>query len=337
VEAEGFALSLDVPGYRLIRQIGTGAGSKISLAVELNTRQEFAIKHVLRDVPDGDKFIEQVETEYLVSHQLQHRNLRHSFSIHRLRKRLLVREVAVVMEYVDGLSLEKARPNRLNTFLTLFTKVAAGLDAMHNAGFVHSDIKPTNIMIARGGVVKIIDFGQSCRLHHRKARIQGTPDYIAPEQVRRLPLDQRTDVFNLGATMYWVLTSEKYPTELRGPDQRGGINVLTANKPIAPVELNNKIPLALSQLVMDCCKSNPKDRPSDMRQVMARLSVVRKLWTKYLEGLRGPKPEAREEMERPSAALAVEAADSMAESGAPGDEGESPAMDEDPLARDKPA
>lgn len=274
-------MPIDIPGYRVTRQIGTGAGSKIFVATELATGRTYALKHVERNSADDDKFIEQAENEFLVSNQLEHRYLRHSYSIHRVRKMLQTKELGVVMDYVDGLSLEKARPNRLNTFLLLFTKIAEGLHAMHEAGFVHSDIKPTNILLGKGGRVKIIDFGQSCKIHHRKERIQGTPDYIAPEQVRRMPLDQRTDVFNLGATMYWVLTSEKYPTAIRGNDARGGISLVTADRPIAPNELNDKIPLALSKFVMECCRDNPDERPAGMKQVIARLEVVQKLWRKY--------------------------------------------------------
>ena len=129
--------------------------------------------------------------------------------------------------------------------------------------------------------MKIIDVGQSCPLHHRKERIQGTPDYIAPEQVRRMRLDQRTDVFNLGATMYWVLTSETYPTEIRGTDARGGISLMSPDNPLAPAELNDKIPLSLSKLVMECCRENPAERPADMKQLNARLAVVQKLWKKH--------------------------------------------------------
>jgi len=253
------------------------------LAIEAKTGKQFAVKQVVRNSPDDDPFIAQVEAEYKVSSNISHRNLRHCYALQRVRKLLQIKEVWLVMEYVDGLHLEAARPNRLNTFLTLFRKVARGLDAMHEAGYVHTDIKPTNIMIAQGGIVKIIDFGQSCRINHRKQRIQGTPDYIAPEQVRRMPLDQRTDVFNLGATMYWVLTSMTYPTEIRGTDSRGGISLVTSEKPIAPVELNDKIPTSLSKLVMECCQERPVDRPANMKQVEARLSIVQKLWRKHRE------------------------------------------------------
>ncbi len=274
------------PGFQITRQIGTGAGSRIYAAVERKSGKTFTLKHVVRNNADDERFLQQAETEYEISSRIQHPNLRQSHAIHRVRKLLQLKELFVVMEYVDGLNLEKARPNRLNTFLTLFHKVAKGLGAMHEAGYLHTDIKPTNIMIAKGGVVKIIDFGQSCPIHHRKERIQGTPDYIAPEQVRRLILDPRTDVFNLGATMYWVLTSEKYPTEIRGIDSAAGINVVASVKPVAPTELNDKIPISLSKLVMECCREKPMERPADMKQVIARLAVVRKLWKKYRESVR---------------------------------------------------
>lgn len=284
--AEGLA------GFRLIKQIGTGAASKIHLGVELRTNKSFAVKHVVRNSSDDDRFIEQVETEYACSHKIEHPYLRHSHSFHRIRRLLSVREVYLVMELVDGLTLDVARPNRLNTFLTLFQKVTAGLHALHEIGWVHADIKPINIMLAPKGVVKVIDFGQACKIGERKERVQGTPDYIAPEQVRRLQLDRRTDVFNLGATMYWTLTSMNYPTAIRGMDVRPGVAVISSDKPIAPIELNDKIPLALSKLVMECCRENPVERPADMGQVASRLSVVQKLWRKYRESLRVDRREA---------------------------------------------
>ena len=275
-----------IPGYRFGKQLGTGAGSKIFLATEIVTGKSFAVKHIVRNTVEDDKFIEQLETEYAVTSAVEHPMLRRSFLIHRVRKLIQLREIFLVMEYVDGLPLETARPNRLNTFLTVFRKVAEGLDALHEAGYVHADIKQINVMIARGGTVKIIDFGQACKIGHKKDRVQGTPDYIAPEQVRRMPLDRRTDVFNFGATMYWVLTSEKYPTVLRGNDARGGINLTSAEKPLAPNEWNDKIPIALSNMVMECCRENPGERPVDMKQVSARLGTVQNLWHKYRESRR---------------------------------------------------
>ena len=275
-----------IPGYKLQRVIGIGARSRIYEATDESTNERVAVKRVVRNTPDDDRFIEQIESEYTVSSQFEHPYLRRSLHLHRVRKRLATKEVLLVMEYVHGIGLDRQVPNRMRHFITLFRKVAIGLQALHELGFIHADMKPNNILRGPKGLVKIIDFGQSCPIGHKKDRIQGTPDYIAPEQVRRLPLDQRTDVFNVGATMYWALTLEKFPTELRIPDSMGGSYLVSADRPLAPNEINDRIPNALSRLVMDCCADNPAERPADMRQLDARLQVIEKVWEKQRERLR---------------------------------------------------
>jgi len=180
----------------------------------------------------------------------------------------------MIAEYVDGRTMEAYPPDGVDELLAICGQVCQGLNALHEAGYVHADIKPHNILRTVEGGVKVIDFGQSCRTGHRKARIQGTPDYIAPEQVRRLPLSQRTDVFNLGATMYWALTGRAYPTDLWASAAAAGVAVVGQLAPQTPRQLDESVPLALSDLVMDCCRPNPADRPADMVQVLKRLHAV---------------------------------------------------------------
>lgn len=273
-------------GLRLTQGIGTGARSRIYLAVDLKTGQRYAVKRVTRNSAEDDRFLEQAETEYEVSTKVDHPVIRKCFDVHRVRKLLQVKELYLVMEYVPGTGLDRSMPNRLAAFLNLFLRVSEGLVALHQAGYVHTDIKPNNIMIAPGGVVKIIDLGQACPIGHRKDRIQGTPDYIAPEQVERGALTQRTDVFNLGATMYYLLTLKTYPTQVRGADARGGIAIVDKDAPVVPIEINPKIPLALSNLVMDCCREDPSKRPADMTQVQHRLRMIRDIWQRQREEFR---------------------------------------------------
>ncbi len=274
-----------IPGYRVIATLGQGARSLIYHVVEESTGRFYALKRVVRKTAEDQRFIEQVEIEYEVSHGIDHPHLRRSIALHRNKKWLQTNEVMLVMEYVAGTTMDKHRPSRLDHFLIIFRKIVSGLAALHEHGFVHADMKPNNIILGPDGAVKIIDFGQSCRIGHKKLRIQGTPDYIAPEQVRRLSLDQRTDVFNLGATMYWVLTGQTYPTDLP-QTRRENVTIVKAKRPQSPKEINDKIPLALSQLIMDCCKKNPIERPADMKQVESRLKLVQTLWRKRLEEMR---------------------------------------------------
>jgi serine/threonine-protein kinase len=198
------------------------------------------------------------------------------------------------MEYIEGMTFEQAKPNRLDWFLQIMRKVAEGLDALHEIGYVHADIKPNNIILGKNGVVKIIDFGQSCRIGQRKERIQGTPEYIAPEQVKRWPLQRSTDVFNLGATMYWLLTEKPFPTGVRQSPAGLGVDLAGPQQALTPKQINAKIPPALSQLVMDCCREIPSERPADMKQVLARLDVVQRMWRRQQIALKNQRTTSRE-------------------------------------------
>ncbi len=266
-----------LPGYELLERLGRGAGAVINLARENASRKLVAIKHVIRQDDEDDKFLAQAENEYEVGRQIEHAFLRRCFEIVRVRKWLKLREVILVMEYVDGERLEEHRPDDLRRTIAIFKQIAEGLQALHAAGFVHCDIKPNNIMLRPDGGLKIIDFGQSCRLGAIKERIQGTPDYIAPEQVLRKEIDQRTDVFNLGATMYWMLTGKFFKTMLANVTasptaRREAIESKRGNQPAH--ELNPQVPTALSALVGECCETAKERRPRDMRALLERLDTV---------------------------------------------------------------
>lgn len=263
-----------IPGYTQVRELGHGARSRIYLVTEDRTGRHFALKHVFRRPGDDNRFFEQAITDYTVSSAVHHPALRRGYRLHRVRRLFATRELYILMELAEGQPLEKNRPTDLPAALDIFLQVCRGLDALHEAGFIHADIKPHNIIVSPTGAVKIIDFGQACRIGTIKKRIQGTPDYIAPEQVRRLPLDRRTDVYNLGATMYWVLTDRPFPTILPAGGRAGTIEITGAKAAPPPSELNPDIPEPLSRLVMDCCQDRPARRPADMREVAARLAAI---------------------------------------------------------------
>ncbi len=263
-------------GYNIIQRIGTGARSQIYQVVHPETGQVYALKRVVREAHEDDRFLQQAVTEFEVSSRTNHPYLRRSFDCRRIRRWMRLHEVQVVMEMVHGISLERHRQTDLNAIVNIFIQVAEGLDALHDMGYVHADIKPNNVLVCQDGGLKIIDFGQSCPIGHRKVRIQGTADYIAPEQVERRPLTRETDVFNLGASLYWVVSGKAFPTLIsRGDRDRHNIGARTPRRLIpTPQELNPEIPAALSRLVMDACADRPSDRPRDMKHFISRLNVV---------------------------------------------------------------
>jgi len=268
--------------YDVLERLGEGAGSTIYRVRDPQTGRELALKHVVRTDQKDIRFVEQMETEFEISRQFTHPNLRRSYDL-KIQKTMLVKtaEAFLVMELVDGKPLDVNPPRDMMDTLDVFIGAAQGLRAMHQMGFAHCDIKPNNILRNDKGEVKVIDFGQSCRLGTVKERIQGTPDYIAPEQVTRRPISVKTDVFNLGATLYWALTSKPIPT-LYTVNKKGENSFLLDSKIETPMDLNPRIPPAVSNLVMECIATSPSKRPADMDQFINRLELGKHILMKHM-------------------------------------------------------
>jgi serine/threonine-protein kinase len=261
-------------GYDIIELIGEGAASTIYAVSHSQTKQLYALKHVVRKTDKDIRFIEQLEAEYNVGKKVTHTNLRKPIDL-QLKRSLLgkVAEGALILELFDGRSLEFSLPRELTRQVAIFIRTAKALEAMHNAGFVHCDLKPNNILINAQGKLKVIDLGQACAIGTKKTRIQGTPDYIAPEQVKLAPVTVRTDIYNLGATMYWALSGQKLPTLFTV--SQGTKNAFLVDDYIPPPHQHNpQIPENLSNFVMECVRTNPRKRPADMAEVTRRLEMM---------------------------------------------------------------
>ena len=267
-------------GFRVIAAVGQGAASRIYAVQNTRTRQVWALKHVVRHSDKDLRFIEQVEQEHAVSSRLDHPNIRRVEKLLKSRRGFKVVEIGMLMEFVDAETVDRAMPESMIAMLDLFVQVAEALAHMHERGFVHADLKPTNIMVNDRGQVKLIDLGQAAPIGTVKKRIQGTPGYMAPEQAHREPITERTDVFNFGATMYWILTREVIPTSLPPKDESnsiasGAIDADRVPPPVPPHEKNRLVPEALSDLIVRCVKSNPAERPQSMVAVLRELEAIR--------------------------------------------------------------
>ncbi len=262
---------LDVGGYTIIRRIGVGARSTIYLAVDEEDDRKVALKRIIFERPEDSRIFEQVETEYKVAGMIDHPYVRKCYELRKIRSMFKVREMLLAMEYFDAKNLEDFSTLSLGDVLLVFRMVADGLNAMHQHGIVHCDIKPNNILINKSGTIKIIDLGQSCKIGTVKRRIQGTPDYIAPEQVKRKPLGPKTDIFNLGATMYWALTGKHAPT-LIPKKSKFGLPVTQPRR--APHEIKKGLPMGISKLVMDCIENDAAKRPRSMAEVTSRIDLM---------------------------------------------------------------
>ena len=218
------------------------------------------------------RFIDQLENEYQIIRQFTHPALRRSIEMR--DDRTMFRkpnQAALVMELFDGESLEARGRGEVVETIGIFAQVARGLAALHAMGFAHCDLKPNNILTNADGEVKIIDFGQACRIGSVKERIQGTPDFIAPEQVKREPITAKTDVFNFGATLYASLTGRNIPTLYTL--KKGDNSFLFDDVIPTPREVEPEVPEQLSNLVMECIRTNPAKRP-ELVDVIRRLEVL---------------------------------------------------------------
>lgn len=265
-----------VEGYRVLGELGRGAASVIYLVQDPRSKEVWALKHVRKGSPRDQRYLDQAEAEYRIASKLDHPNIRRIVRLIRKKRQLIaVRELYLVMELVDGVSLERKPPEDALEAVEIFVQVAAALMHMHERGYVHADIKPNNVIVSDNGVAKIIDLGQSCPIGTVKPRIQGTPDYIAPEQVHRRAITPRTDVYNLGATMYWVLSGQHIPTAIpRGESLVGSLDDHLIEPPAPIAELVPAVPPKLAELVMQCVEVNPARRPESMHVVADRLNLV---------------------------------------------------------------
>lgn len=256
-------------------EIGRGAASVIYLVQDVKSKQIWALKHVEKNNAKEQRFLDQAVSEYKIAQEFDHPGIR---SIPRLIKKgsmLSVRELYLVMELVDGQSLELHPPKTFEEGVYIFKQTARALAHMHARGYVHADMKPNNIVVSDEGEAKIIDLGQSCKVGTIKERIQGTPDYIAPEQVHRREITGQTDVYNLGATMYWTLTRAHIPTALaKGDSLVGSLDDNLIEKPKPARELNSRINEKLNDLIMQCVEVNPAKRPKTMDLVADRLELI---------------------------------------------------------------
>src|SRR5207237_10463776 len=157
-------------------------------------------------------------------------------------------------------------PKTMLGMVDVFIKTAEALDALHLLGYVHCDLKPNNILIGENASVKVIDLGQAARSGTAKKRIQGTPDYIAPEQVKCLPVSFKTDIYNFGATMYWTLTGgTKLPTLFTL--KKGDNSFLVDDRIPSPRSINAHVPEPLSHPAVACVRVDPVNRPRGMTAI----------------------------------------------------------------------
>ena len=184
----------------------------------------------------------------------------------------------LAMAYVEGRTVQdkvKERPLKLEEALDIAVQTAGGLQAAHEKGVVHRDVKSANLMVTPEGNVKVMDFGLAQLAEQsqltKTAMILGTPAYMSPEQARRERPDRRTDIWSLGVVIYEMVTG-RLPFE--GERQEAVLYAIGNEEPEPITALRAGLPMELERIV---AKSLAKDREDRYQHVEDMLVDLRRL------------------------------------------------------------
>lgn len=255
-----FESGAQVGDYHVIGPIGAGGmGTVYKVRNILSDRIE-ALKVLLPDLQAAPELEERFLREIRVLARLAHPNIAALHTAFRLNNQLLM-----VMEFVEGQALpDLARlgPRPFPTYVEYARQTLAAVAYAHGMGVVHRDIKPSNIMVNTYGVVKLLDFGlASIKAEDKKltrtGMVMGSLHYMSPEQVQAAPVDARSDVYSLGATLYELFTGR---TAINGDSDYAVMAAHLHAIPVRASEVNPRISPALSDVLMKALEKEPGRR-----------------------------------------------------------------------------
>ena len=272
LEDDAFNDSFDVPPvkkwdrYEIVDFIGRGGMGDVFKARDPRLGRFVALKFLRRDTPE---IVHRFLREARVQARIDHENVCQVFEVGEVEG-----HPYIAMQYIAGGSLKEISDLlSIREKAEIMVDVADALHAAHQAGLIHRDIKPANILVERddegGWRPYVVDFGIARETEGRDVTISGmvlgTPAFAAPEQVRGdvHALDRRTDVYSLGATMYWFLT-DRAPYEGGYPEVLAGI---TDREPIPPHRIRQEVPVDLETITLKCLEKEPDRRYPTARTI----------------------------------------------------------------------
>lgn len=248
-----------------------GARSTVYKIQHTGTGKIYALKHVAKILPEDERYLRHLQNEYDnlctiqngPGEQNAHPNIVCVYDLFKERKLLRVTALSMLLEYIPGKNLGQRPDLPMSKIIDIFLQTCRALQRMHEMGFLHCDLKPDNIIVMHNGWAKIIDFGFSCKINTELGNLKGTRDFIAPEQVTGGIVTEQTDIYNLGATFYKVLTGQPVPAVM--PSMRSESAIFLSGDAIRatpPAELNPRVPLWLSDIILQCIEKKPRHRPA---------------------------------------------------------------------------
>jgi serine/threonine protein kinase/Tfp pilus assembly protein PilF len=262
--------------YLIIEELGKGGMGSVYKVMDKEVDEKIALKFLNPEVAANEKTIMRFRNELKTARKISHKNV---CRIYDLSKKQGI--YYITMEYVSGDDLKHVvrMMGQLSIGKALFIakQIAEGLAQAHKKGIVHRDLKPQNIMLDRDGNARIMDFGIACSLETKgvtdTGMMIGTPEYMSPEQVEGKEADFRSDIYSLGVIIYEMMTG-KIPF-----DGETALSIALKHKneaPQDPREFNNKIPEALSQMILKCMQKSAELRYQTAEELLSELNKIEK-------------------------------------------------------------
>ena len=279
----------NISHYRIVEKLGEGGMGVVYKAEDLHLGRTVALKflapHLIAN-PDGrQRFLREAQA----AAALDHPNI---CTVHEIGE--VEGQTFMVMAFVDGSTLSqkiKQRPLPLDEALAIAIQAGGGLQAAHDKGIVHRDIKSANLMVSRQRRVQIMDFGLAyladrTRLTDTQTTL-GTTAYMSPEQAQRLPVDRRTDIWSLAVVLYEMVTGQ-LPFGSEHP--QAAIYAILHQEPEPMTGLRLGVPLQLDRFVRKALAKKPEERYQHVEEFLVDLRTVEEQLRRT--AARGSQPKA---------------------------------------------
>jgi serine/threonine protein kinase len=258
--------------YNIKKTIGQGGMGRVFLVHDMHLDELIALKLLIPyQIGESDQ-VERFIREIKISRKINHPNVIRVFDLGKWHMNHFI-----TMEYVNGGNLKdwmKQNPEDMDGRIDFLIQICEGLYAAHRLNIIHRDIKPENILIDKGNVAKIVDFGiaRSATITSKTmdGRLIGTPEFISPEQIHGQKLDEKSDIYSLGVLMYQLFT-DKLP--FSAPNI-GQILLKHLNEnPIPPKEINPKIPAWLDKIILKALEKDPAKRFQNTKEIIKEINA----------------------------------------------------------------
>src|ERR1041385_6901213 len=276
--------------YEVRSKIGEGGMGEVYLAHDTRLDRKVALKILPADVASDPGRMHRFVQEAKAASGLNHPNIITIYEIDETDSRRFI-----AMEFVEGETLRErmeARPLKLSEAVRIATQTASALAAAHDAGIIHRDIKPDNIMIRRDGIVKLLDFGlaklverlpsefvdseapTSIPMKSEPGSVIGTAVYMSPEQARGVLVDSRTDIFSLGVVIY-EMVARALP--FKGADMIEILaSILSDKEPLPIARYEPEAPAELERIVEKTLAKERDERYQSARELVIDLRHLKK-------------------------------------------------------------